>query len=275
MPTNQMTFSEAELLALGDEAIKTHILPNILAVREEYFVSYKDTAIVANQAAYDIHARSAGMMVRELQIVDSNGVVVSDLTRIEPEQVTNYGAGAVSGFYLRGDQIILDRPSSSASNSLRQLFFLRPGDMVLVADAAVIASIDTGANSVTVSTIPSSWATGDIFDFVKKDGAHGYRDIDYTSTLIASTTITFSSLPDDLAVGDYLSLQGTSPLVQMPPDYRPVLAQLIAADVLEGMNQPGAEKARKKSNDMLVVAQKMITPRVIGEDRAIVPSNWW
>lgn len=275
MPVNQLTYSEAEILSLADEVTKTHILPNINGIREEYYVTYKDTAIVANQAAYPIHARAFGMIVREVHIIDAAGNVVSNLPRIEPEEVTSYVAGAVNNFYLRGDNIVLDRPPAVASNSIRQFFFLRPGDLVLVEDAAVISSIDTGANSVTVSTIPSDWVTGDIFDFIKKDGAHGYRSIDNTSTNIASTTITFSSLPSDLAVGDYVSVSGTSPLIQMPPEYQPVLAQLVAAEILESMNQPGAAKAKEKANELLVIAQKAITPRVVGEDRTIANQNWW
>jgi hypothetical protein len=273
-PTNQLTYTEAEILAVGDEETKTMILPNILAVREEFYVGYVDQPIVAGQAAYDIHARAVGMICREVQIVDTNNAV-TDLPRIEPEQVTSYAAGNPTGFYLRGDQIILDRPPSASLGTIRQFFFLRPGDLVLTTASAVISAINTGTNTVTVTAIPSTWATGNVFDFIKKDGAQNYRAIDYTSTNVASNNITFSSLPSTIVVGDYISLQGTSPLLQMPPDYWPVLAQCVAANMLRSSNQPGASEATKMADRMLEIAQKMITPRVQGEDRVVQPINWW
>lgn len=274
LPSGQLTFTTEEMLAIGDEEMMSRILPNIMAVREEFFVFPYDTAIAASTGAINIHARSVGMIVREVQIIDSNNAV-TDLPRIEPEQVDSYAEGSVDSFYLRGNQIILHRTPSQALGTLRQSIFLRPGNMIQTTSAGVISNINSGTGAVTVTTIPSTWATGNIFDFIKQDGAHEYLSIDNTSTDVTSNVITFSSLPSTLRVGDYVSLSGESPLVQLPPDYRPVLAQLMAAEFLDAMNQPGAEKAKARAEKMLEAAQKSITPRVQGEDRVVQPINWF
>ena len=274
LPTNQQTFSEEAILAIGDEAVKSRILPNIMAVREEFFVHPIDQTIVAGTAAYNIHSRSVGLIVREVQIIDSAGAI-TDLPRIEPETVDTTVTGSVDSFYLRNNQIILHKTPSSSPGTLRQQIFLRPGEMVLTTAAGLISSIDTGLNTVTVSSIPSTWATGNIFDFVKQDGGHEYLAIEYTSTDVTSNVITFASLPSTLRVGDYVALKGQTPLVQLVPDYQPALAQLIAADMLEWMNQPGASKAKERAEKMLEAAQYSITPRVHGENRVVTPVNWF
>lgn len=273
-PTNQLTYQTSEILALADEEIQSTVLPNIMAVREEYYVYYKDYTIVTGQAAYDIPARALGAVIREVQLIDNNNSV-TDLPRTEPERLDSLASGGVRGFYLRGDQIILDRPPSSGGKTLRLYYFLPPGSLVATSAAAVVSAIDTGANTVTVTTIPNTWATGNTFDFIKKDGSHRYVGVDYESTDVTSNVITFSSLPSDLAVGDYVALQGESPLVQLPDIYRPALAQLVAANMLENMNQSGAEKAKETAVSLLKNAQMTISPRIQGETRVVTPDTWY
>jgi hypothetical protein len=273
-PTNQLTFQTSEILEIADEEIKTTILPNIMAVREEYFVFYKDLPLVANQAAYNIPARALGGVIREVQLIDSNNAV-TDLPRTEPERVTSLATGSVDSFYVRGNQIVLNRPPSSAGKTLRLYFFLTPGALVQTSAAGVISAIDTNANTVTITSIPNTWVTGDSFDFIKKDGGHEYIDIDFTSTDITSNVITFSSLPSTLAVGDYVSLAGESPLVQLPDIYRPVLAQQVAAVMLESMTQAGADKAKETAVTLMKNAQMTISPRIQGETRVVTPKTWF
>jgi len=274
-PTGQTTFETADILEIGNEEIKSTILPEILSIREEYFVHYTDYAITANQAAYDIPARAVGMICREVHYLDSAGSV-SDLDRMEPEDVdhTSLTEAIPRAFYLRNNQIMLHRTPSTTQGTLRVYFFLRPGDLIESSAGATITAIDTGTNVVTVGTIVSTWATGDIFDLISKQGGHEYRDFDLTSTTVSGSDITFSSLPSTLSVGDYVALQGQSQVIQLPPDYQPCLAQAVAAFILDNMNLPGSEKAYARLSKMLNAAKDMISPRVQGAPRAVLPPDW-
>jgi hypothetical protein len=273
-PTNQLTFQNQEILEMADEETQITILPQILAVREEYFVGYKDYPILAGKSAYDIPARAIGLIVREVQIINSSNSVM-DIPRMEPEEISTYSPGSISAFYLRANQVVLNRTPTSTQSTLRLYFFLRPGDLVETSQTAVVSNIDPINKIVTVGTIPNTWATGMIFDFLKQDGGHDYLTIDNTATNVSSNQLTFDSLPENLRVGDYVALQGQSSLVQLPPEYRSVLAQLVAATMLANMNQPGADMAAQKAVTMLKAAQGLITPRVHGEDRTIQPVNWF
>ena len=273
-PANQSTFGTSDILELGDEVIKTTILPAILNVREEYYVFYKDHTIVAGQSAYVIPSRAIGLSVREIQLIDSNGNV-NNLPRTSLDRL-HFFSPSGSGpdvFYLRGDNIVLLPTPTAAMGTLRVWYSLRPGKLVEVTEAAVVSAIDTTTNIITVTTIPSTWATGNSFDLISASGSHRHLSIDLTSTLVSGTAITLPSLPSDLAVGDYVALSGESPLVQMPPDFQPILATLIAAEMLLAMNQPSGEKVYAKGLKNLEVAQDLLTPRVVGEEELIVP-DW-
>ena len=273
-PANQLTFTQADILAVADEETQTRILPRILSVREEYFVTYADQSITQGQRVYPIPDRSIGLIAREVKILETSGAL-TDLPRIEPENVLTTSQGSPDSFYLEQDSIALYPVPSSSSQTLRVWFFASPGQLVDPSESAVISAIDTGTSTVTVGSIPSAWTTGDTFDFLSARGSQGYRSIDNVSTLVSGTNITFSSLPGTLAVGDYVSLQDTSPLVQLPPNFRAVLAQCAAARILTSQNQPGADDAERKAEEMLDSAINLITPRVHGDSRVLLPSNWF
>src|SRR5690606_8653031 len=93
--------------------------------------------------------------------------------------------------------------------------------------------------------------------------------IDQTITGISGTTIEFSSLPDELAVGDYVCLAGESPVPQIPVEFHALLAQEVVVKVLEALG-----KSTKDAKDDLKTLKEnlpnLITPRVQGESRRVV-----
>ncbi len=273
-PANQSTFSSSEILAMADELNLSVVVPNILTAREEHFVFKKDYNITASQAEYIIPPRALGSTLRDVQIIDSNGNIRS-VAHIEADDQISTSSGSLYGYYLRDDKVVLHRMPSSTSGTLRLSFFLQPGSLVLATAGAVISAINTSTNIVTVTTIPSSWATGNTFDLISGKGSHSYRDIDLVSTLVSGTDITFSSLPSDLAVGDYVNLSEQSSVVQLPSSYRAVLAQFVAAEILSNMNQPSANKAEQKAKSLMDSALGLITPRVRGDSRVITSSQWF
>lgn len=273
-PANQSTFSTAEILAIADEETQSLILPAIMSVREEFFVTQSNIAITANQSAYDIPTRAIGLIVREVQLVNSSGSY-RDIPRIEPEDVRGSQTGSPSAFYMKGNSIVLYPTPSTTQDTLRVSYFIAPGSLVETSASAIVSAINTSTNVVTVATIPSAWVTGNVFDFISAKGGQEYKGTDLTSTLVSGADITFTSLPSSLAVGDYVSIADTSPLVQLPPNFRPVLAQAAAARILQSMNQPGADDAARQLDKLMQAAIQMITPRVIGEDRVLLPSNWF
>lgn len=272
MPASQLTFTTPEQLALADEVVESQVLRSILDVNQDYFSIPIEQAITINVAGYSIPSRSIGGTVREVQI--ARGQRYIDLERVAIEDVARAETGSPRFFYVRQDKVFLYPTPSATVDNLRLWVDIAPGSYVEPSASAVITAIDTVTGIVTVGTIPSDWATGDVFDFVSQGGSHSYIAIDQTSTLVSGSDITFASLPIDLAVGDYIMPQGQSSLVQAPSVYRPVIAQGTAALMLENSNQPSAEKASKFFIEQLRIAQGIIASRVTGELEDITPRNW-
>lgn len=274
LPTGQSTFTPSDLLSIADEVCMNEIVPEIRAVREEFFIFAVDTAITAGVQAHPIHARAMGLILRDVKTIDGT-TIVPDFKRYEPEDITSSAPGEPKGFSLQDNTILLWPPPATTTKSLRQEFTLRRNNLVPVASAAVVSAFNPATKVVSVTTIPASWATGSIFDLIKQDGGHECLSIDLTSTLVSGTAITLPSLPSGLRVGDYIALAGESPVVQLPPEFQPVLAQGVAAQILADMNIPGNEKARERFDKLLANGIKAITPRVEGEERQITPANWF
>ncbi len=262
-PANQSAFNDVEILDIATEEFNSKILPEIVRVREEYYVAFKDLNITRDQRNYPIPDRSFNAMVREVQIIRSN--LFLDIPRISLEDVRQTISALPYAFYPTGDDIALYPTPSSTTDVLRLHYYLVPGTLVEATDTAVISAINTTTNVVTVTSIPTAYVTGSVFDFVKKSGTHAYIKVDQVSTLVSGNDITFSELPSTLVVGDYVMPQGESSLVQMPKTMVPVLAQYTAAALLNYAGQPGGDEAEKEADKMLKIATESITPRIPGE----------
>jgi hypothetical protein len=273
IPAGQVTFSDAEILAIADEETQTKIMPRLMAIREEYFVYPYSTSIVQGQRLYAVPSRSIGGMVREVRKVNSNGTYY-DLERIEPEDVQGEQLGTPRQFYLEGESVALYPTPSATQETLQISFYIEQGKLVDVTQSGVISNIDTNTKIVTLATIPSTWATNDLFDFAAGRGNQAYKGIDSQGT-VSSNTIQFPSLPETLAVGDYVTQAETSALVQLPRNMRAVLAQFTAARLLEAQNQPGADKMAETAVMSLEAAIRMLSPRVKGASRTLTPDLWF
>lgn len=273
IPSGQSTFTDAEILTIADEETQTKIMPRLMAIREEFFVFNYTTAVTQSQRLYLIPPRSVGGMVREVRLINSNGTYL-DLERIEPEAVQGEQTGNPSQFYLECESVALYPTPSATQNTLQMSFFIEQGKLVEIANSGVISSINTGTNTVTLASIPSSWVTGNLFDLISGTGNQAYKAIDNSGT-VSGTSIQFASLPSTLQVGDYVTIAETSVLVQLPRNMRAALAQATAARLLESQNQPGAEKMAETAMMSIEASIRMLSPRVHGASRTLTPDIWF
>lgn len=269
-PANQSTFSTQDILDMATEEMESFLFPELISIREEYFVYFKDYTIQANKDAYAIPARSFGNTIREVKIIRGNNI--DNLPRVPLEDVDTTTTGEPAGFYLQNGNVVLYPKPSTTANTLRLHFYLSPSNLIETSSAGVITAIDTNTNVVTLSNVPSTWTTGDEFDLISKVGMQECKDFDLESSLISGDQITFGSLPSTLSVGDYVALAGESPLIQCPGNLRRSLAQSTAAAILENMLQPGGAEARTKATAMLEKAIETLGPRVRGENEYIQQS---
>jgi hypothetical protein len=260
VPTSQTTFTDARIRKLCDEEIGLGLLPQILAVRENYYVRDHEYNITSGQSEYRIPSRAVGVKLKGVFYVDPSGNECP-IPQIPFEERGFYQSGnqSMPVFYIKANSVVLVPEPTSTSGTLKLSYFIRPNSLVAVSAAGEITAIDTALNTVTVSTIPSTFSVGDEMDFIKHDGGFECIAINQSITAINSTTISFASLPSGLEIGDYVSLAGETPIPQIPAELHPVLALRVVVSVLESLgfvNEMKAAQAKlqeaEKATDVLI-----------------------
>lgn len=269
LPASTPLMQDADLLAFADDVTASYLVPCLMSVNQEFFVYKTLTDVVVGQAEYRIPYRSIGRTLRDLKLT-LNGSV-RDLVNIYLEDAHLYRTGEVVGFYFRGDRYVLVPTPQSTGQQVEEWYNLAPSALVELDNAAVVTSFT--ATTVTVSSVPGTITTGTLVDFIQGKSGAPLLKMDATVTNVASTTLTFDPdvIPTDLAVGDYLSLAQTTPVIMLPDEAYPLLETATSIRVLnaigdfEGAGRLAEDKAREEKDLKL-----MIAPRNEGENQVVI-----
>lgn len=289
IPTSQVTFSTADLLAMADEELQIGVVPLVMRVREEYFVAYQDQTITGTENGFDLPTRAIGGVLREVTIIQNpdskdtpNERKIPQLAAEDAPYNNNFNNFlGLQAFYLRNNQVILS-PNASAFGGgilLRQYYFLRPNKLVQVNQTAQITSITN--NVATVNVIPAGFGPGGLYtivsDVVKSNPGFGLLATDETVTVnTTDLTITFTNDlstygSNGINVGDYICLAGESPIPQIPVELHTLLAQRTAVKILESLgDEKNLAAAANKLKEMEKNIMGMISQRVEGNAKKIV-----
>lgn len=268
IPNSQELFSPSDLIDLATDEMETLIVPQIMSVREEYFVTYKDVAVAnSSEPVYiPIPFDAIGQKLRDVVWVNNNQTLTS-IPRYELEQASGTvyidTNNRTNGFMVQGNDIVLF-PSTSGSGTIRLYYFKRPLVLTATTNCGQITAIDTDTNEVTLSFLPSQWTTGNDLNVINQ-----YQPFETKVTSVAITGISFSTVTvastDDMSVGDWVALEGYSPIPQLPVEAHKVLAQATVVKCMEAMGDNDGMKAssQKLMQDMENMF-KLIAPRVDG-----------
>jgi hypothetical protein len=231
IPTSQSTFDTTKLLSLGDAEIRSYILPLLLRSRE-YYLAYDDDRTVNSTGVYILSPRAVGSKLINAALLD--GTTIQELTWITEDELyrLDQAPRGIPGIYIKRNAVILVPATEHGFSQIRLTMSIRPGNLVATTSAAQITAIDTGTNTLTFSSIPSTFLTTLTYDIIQSQPHFDHISIDQVSSSITSTTMVFSSLSSRIAVGDWVSVAQTSPVVQVPADLQPLLEQKVSASIL-------------------------------------------
>lgn len=253
-PTSNDLFSTDDFLTLFNFQMKSDITPLMLKLNEEFFLQYKDFTISQGDT-YRIPRRAIGAKIRDLQRVDGSG----NYTPIDRLFEEDRPSGK-SGYYMLRNSIELS--NDFTANTLRMSIFGRPSTLVETTDCGQISSINTGTNTVVISSAPSTFALGTLVDFVQNNNPYDLLGMDYSIASVSGTTLTFSSLPDDLAVGDWICLATEAPVPMVPDEVHPVLVQSALVRALSSKKDKALEVEVVTLRQMKEDLVNMLDPRV-------------
>lgn len=230
LPTGR--YSDQEVLDVAYDVLISEITPMMIGYREEYYVRYSEETIETGKYSYGFPSRSMGQTLREVKIVYTNGKV-ERLSRIEIEDISTDDSGDPKSFYIMGNNLCVYPTPSTQEGTLRLYYHIRPSKLIEVASAAQITGIDTGTNTLTFNSLPTTFLDTETYDLIENTGGYEILSLDLAASSVTSTTVTLSSLPTGLAVGDWLSLSGESPIPYLPQEGHSLLVQLTVVAFLE------------------------------------------
>lgn len=282
VPLAQISFTDADLLNFATEEIELKVLPSILSVREEFYVTTETIPLVANQSNYKIPYRAIGGKVRFVYL-QSSDTSVQPLAQIAMEHLSNYQQSSFayqnSGFYLQNDELILLPPITGAvSGNLVMKYYLKPNEVVATSRGAQITQINTTTGDITVSSVPSNIAAMTEIDFIQSKSNHKTKAFDVMVNASNSTTkvinVNPSDIPADLEVGDFICSAGETVIPQVPSELQVMVAQAVACRVLEAIGDTqNLQNATAKLQEMEVKLLAIIDSRVEAPSRKIVNTN--
>lgn len=270
VPTNQSTFTDAEILEMASEEMQSIVVPAILSAREEWYVVVEDFIVDSTTNKVAIPPRAIGGAVREVTWLQ--GDVEWNLPRQSLEdRVYKDNQGPIQSVYLQGNDIHFIGQETGA---LRIYYHCRPGELVRTSQAGQITAFDAGANTITVSNVPTGWATGTIVDIIQGVPHFSHKAVNATIQSISGNIITLDSLPGDIATSDWVAPMDQSPIPQVPVEWFSYVAQACAVQILESVGDTeAAERAISRRDKLHKTAMQLVTPRIVGETKKAVPQK--
>ena len=279
IPNTNALASDQDLVDFLDEEMSTVIVPEMMSVREEFFVDYVDTATVVGTVLYDLPTRAIGSKLRDVTIVttNSNGYETeTNMPRLTPEQISGrHNIVGSYGFYLQGTKIGIF-PTPTEVFTLRIKYFRRPGRLIKEANAAQVVTLNSSTGLVTLSNaLPSTVITGSSLDFVGQSNPFSSVGDDFTvsATGSLSVTVTPAASLDNVSVGDWVCESTFSPIPQIPFEAHDVLVQAAIVKFLESVQDPSVKTAQAKYDQKKELFLDMLKDRVEGQPKKCIGSS--
>ena len=272
VPTSQVTFTDSQLLTMADDELRMRLMPLILGVREDYYLTYYDYTIAGSQNNYDVPTRALGGKIKDIFNIVNTQVFPIPFLPLHLQSQDYIPAPRNLYFSFQDNQVVLYNPSQqSQTGTLRLYYYRRPGNLVLAEQGGQITNIDTINNQITVDSAPTTFTVGTLIDIQNPNPHFQYRGLDMQILAVSSNTLTFTSLPSGLQVGDWVTLAGESVVVQVPVEFQALLAHYVSAHILESLGALEevaiAEKSIKSAEEALV---RLISPRADAVAKKIV-----
>lgn len=274
-PIAQSTFSDANLISLATEVMQGEVVPELMKLREDFFLAQESTSLIASVANYSIPRRAIGTSLKEIFFVATGTSKKIPLDRVDSERTQDYeqSGPAPEKFFLFGDEVVLLPAPSLASGSLVMNFPAMPNNLAATSACAEIQSSASGASTTTFTVdtdLTGTLAAGSYVDFLSTVAPFklwSYRvaivSITATTIEVATSSIANEAGTVEPQAFDYICPSGTANIPQIPIVYHPVLSQGVVVRLMESLgdlNKLAAAKgtyAELKSSASVLVKNRV------------------
>lgn len=272
VPSNQSLLDDEDILRLADFENRNTVTPLIESLNQDYFLtSSQRFPLQPNQSRYSIPARAVGRKLKDLVLTDSsNGYWNFSLVGLERGHLIRFGE-IPFGFRFEGDSVvIMPVPTATTDFGITFYYSATPGRYVKSAESAVVDSVV--GNDITFVSLPTAFSANRRVDGISSEGGSWFRFIGAKITNVTGNTLTLDQeVPPEVVAGDYVSLTGESPVIQLPEEAIPLLLNstskriLAAISDFEGKNDIEQEIEQQKDT-----VAKLLQPRVSSQPTRLI-----
>jgi len=272
IPDSQGMITDEEILDFANEEMQLNLVPFIVSKHEDYYLTQEHVSVISGVKQYQIPYRALGTKLREVAFVNEGKYF--ELHRVSIDEITDTSYRNVPfsnhRFYIQDESIVIDTLTQDIGFDTLAFFYnIRPNELVMPDQAAIITDIDTNTGIITVNAMPEAFEGNIKLDFIKAKAPHRIITFDITPTSIdvanSQITLNINDIPSVLEVGDHICLQHQTDLVNSPSELHVMLAQMVAARILESIGDTqGLQNVNDKLARMEKNADHLITNRVTG-----------
>lgn len=298
IPDAQMTYLITDFLEMIGEELNAYALPVLHARRDDYYleelmfdINTPDTYIGNNSPssvrnpAWRLPEYAMAGTVRDVQAVSAGGSFYN-LGRISLDDVPN---SVSQGWYFYGNYLVYQQNtigSVAPPIAIRCIVHVKPN--ILVPSGQLLedneASVPVTAEQVTQVT---SVTSPTVFEVAEASPQFTDLQIDVTQntpgyevkarkllvTGIVGSEITIATAPSiPIAVGDWVTPTGYTPMIPLPLEMHPLLAQRVVVKFLEAQGDEGQlNQARASLDEMVRQIPLLIQPRAEGKPKKLAP----
>ena len=265
IPTSQNLFTDSDLIAMLNEELQNRVIPYILAVREDYFLTYNEYTQNGSTTEIDIPKNAIGNKINQVNIytASSDDSFFASVPRLTVSQINDY----YGGYYIQGSKIKIF-PQAITSGQLRIYYYRRPSEIVATSRTAVISTVNTNTSIVCSTNLPANITTGSSIDIVSNEQPWD-TITERTAGTVLNATLDLTDTTD-IETGFYVASRGESPFAQIPQDTIPLLIQAVVVRMMEYMGDTnGFQSAVLTYAQMESDNRNLITPRVDAQPKKI------
>lgn len=279
-PHDQAGIAAALLSKLNDEQ-RLYLMTLLAKTREQFRQAYFDITTTAGLKRYAIPTRAVAAGLVSVAKVD--GTTRTPFHFFADSRVDTTRTPTPGDCYLEGAELVLY--ADPGAITLRITYNRRLAELVLLTEARAITAINTGTKTITVAAAPSTFTSRTTMDLVKGTPHFDTYGIDLACSSIgaSATTIVFTAtLPTSLAVGDYVSIPGETPVCNAPWELHDVLVHKAAhvwlsergdtraASIATLLWGAGGGAGDAKPGSMEADALSLLTPRVETNSKPLI-----
>jgi hypothetical protein len=265
IPTSQNLFTDSDLIAMLNEELQNRVIPYILAVREDYFLTYNEYTQNGSTTEIDIPKNAIGNKINQVNIytASSDDSFFASVPRLTVSQINDY----YGGYYIQGSKIKIF-PQAITSGQLRIYYYRRPSEIVATSRTAIISTVNTNTSIVCSTNLPANITTGSSIDIVSNEQPWD-TITDRTAGTVLNATLDLIDTTD-IETGFYVASRNESPFAQIPQDTIPLLIQAVVVRMMEYMGDTnGLQAALLTYAQMESDNRNLITPRVDAQPKKI------